>query len=43
VARVLTEDVKGLFGGYFIVETDPAAAARKLLEAIRERRAGLGI
>jgi len=43
VARVLTQDIKSLFGGYFIVETDPLAAAQKLLEAIRERRAGLGI
>lgn len=43
VARVLTQDVKDLFGGYFIVETDPVAAAGKLLEAIQERRAGLGL
>ena len=43
VARVLTQDVKDLFGGYFIVETDPVASARKLIEAIQERRAGLGI
>ena len=43
VARVLTQDVKDLFGGYFIVETDPVASAQKLIEAIQERRAGLGI
>ena len=43
VTKVLTETVKDLFGGYFIVETDPAAAASKLMEAIRERRAGLGL
>lgn len=43
VARVLTQDAKSLFGGYFIVETDPVTAARQLVEAIRERRAGLGI
>ena len=43
VAKVLTQDVKGLFGGWFIVETDPLKAAEKLLEAIRERRKGLGI
>jgi carbon-monoxide dehydrogenase catalytic subunit len=43
VARVLTQDVKGLFGGWFIVETDPLKAAEKLLDAIRERRKGLGI
>jgi anaerobic carbon-monoxide dehydrogenase catalytic subunit len=43
VARVLTEDIKGLLGGYFIVDTDPVTSAAKLLEAIRERRAGLGL
>ncbi len=43
VARVLTQDVKDLFGGYFIVDTDPVTSSRKLLEAIRERRAGLGL
>jgi len=43
VARVLTQDAKSLFGGYFMVETDPVSAARQLVEAIRERRAGLGI
>lgn len=43
VSRILTQDIKNIFGGYFIVETDPKAAAEKLLEAIRERRKGLGI
>lgn len=43
VSRILTQDIKNIFGGYFIVETDPRAAAEKLLEAIRERRKGLGI
>jgi carbon-monoxide dehydrogenase catalytic subunit len=43
IAKVLTQDVKDLFGGYFIVETDPKKAAEKLLDAIRERRKGLGI
>jgi len=43
VAEVLTEKVKGLTGGYFIVETDPLKAAEKLIEAIKERRQGLGI
>lgn len=43
VTRVLTEDAKSLFGGYFIVETEPKAAAAKLLQAIRERRKGLGL
>ncbi|MCX7855667.1 MAG: anaerobic carbon-monoxide dehydrogenase catalytic subunit [Anaerolineae bacterium] len=43
VARILTQDIRDLFGGYFIVETDPQAAAGKLLDAIRQRRKGLGI
>lgn len=43
VTKVLTETVKGLTGGYFMVETDPKAAAGKLLEAIEQRRTGLGI
>jgi carbon-monoxide dehydrogenase catalytic subunit len=43
VAKVLTEEVKNIFGGYFIVETDPLSAAEKLLEAIKDRRKGLGI
>ncbi|MBT9140889.1 MAG: Carbon monoxide dehydrogenase 2 [Dehalococcoidia bacterium] len=43
VAKVLTEDVKSLFGGYFIVETDPVMAAEKLVGAIEERRRGLAI
>lgn len=43
VAKVLTDDVKSIFGGYFIVETDPMSAAGELLKAIKERRKGLGI
>jgi carbon-monoxide dehydrogenase catalytic subunit len=43
VARVLTQDVKSLFGGYFIVDTDPLTSAQKLTAAIRGRRAGLGL
>ncbi len=43
VSKVLTETAKDLFGGYFIVETDPVAASGKLVEAIKERRAGLGL
>jgi anaerobic carbon-monoxide dehydrogenase catalytic subunit len=43
VTQVLTETVKGLVGGYFIVDLDPESAARKLLAAIDERRAGLGL
>ncbi|MHC1726199.1 MAG: anaerobic carbon-monoxide dehydrogenase catalytic subunit [Syntrophobacteraceae bacterium] len=43
VTEVLTEKVKGLTGGYFIVDLDPESAADKLLAAIDERRAGLGL
>ena len=43
VTQVLTEKVKGLTGGYSIVDLDPESAADKLLAAIDERRAGLGI
>jgi len=43
VARVLTQDIKDLLGGYFIVETDPAKASARLMEAIQERRKGLGL
>ncbi len=41
--RILAEEVKGLTGGYFILEPDPESAAEKLLEAINDRRAGLGL
>ena len=43
VTKVLTEKVKELTGGYFIVDSDPESAAQKLLAAIDERRAGLGL
>jgi carbon-monoxide dehydrogenase catalytic subunit len=43
VAQVLTEKVKELIGGYFIVDLDPESAADKLLAAIDERRKGLGL
>ncbi len=43
VVQVLTQTVKDLLGGYFIVEPDPKAAAGKLVAAIKERRQGLGI
>lgn len=43
VAEVLTEKTKELTGGYFIVELDPAKAADKILDAIDERRKGLGL
>jgi carbon-monoxide dehydrogenase catalytic subunit len=40
---VLTEKVKHLIGGYFIVDLDPDSSADKLLNAIDARRAGLGL
>ncbi len=43
VTEVLTDKVKGLTGGYFIVDLDPESAADKLLSAIDERRKGLGL
>ncbi|UCG10984.1 MAG: anaerobic carbon-monoxide dehydrogenase catalytic subunit [Deltaproteobacteria bacterium] len=43
VTQVLTDKVKDLTGGYFIVDLDPESAADKLLNAIDERRAGLGL
>jgi len=43
VTEILTDKVKGLTGGYFIVDLDPVSAADKLLGAIDERRRGLGI
>ncbi len=42
-ATVLTETVKELTGGYFIVELDPEKAADTLLQAINDRRKGLGL
>jgi carbon-monoxide dehydrogenase catalytic subunit len=43
VVKVLTQTARDLLGGYFIVEPDPVAAAGKLVAALKERRAGLGI
>ncbi len=43
VVKLVTEDAKGLFGGYFLVEPDPEVAAGKLVAAIKEKRAGLGL
>jgi carbon-monoxide dehydrogenase catalytic subunit len=43
VAKVLTQDIKDLFGGYFIVDPDGKSAASKLVAAIKERRKGLGL
>ena len=43
VAQVLTEKVKELTGGDFIVDLNPESAADQLLAAIDERRKGLGL
>jgi carbon-monoxide dehydrogenase catalytic subunit len=43
VTEVLTDKVRDLTGGYFIVDLDPVSAADKLLAAIDERRRGLGL
>ncbi|WP_417915293.1 anaerobic carbon-monoxide dehydrogenase catalytic subunit [Candidatus Electronema sp. JM] len=43
VATVLTDKIKGLLGGYFLVEPDPAKAAAALLAVIDQRRVGLGL
>ena len=43
VVHILTEGAKDLFGGYFIVEPDPAVAADRLFDVIKERRRGLGL
>ena len=43
VTEILTEKAKDITGGYFIVDLDPDSAADKLLAAIDERRAGLGL
>lgn len=43
VTQILTDKVKDLTGGYFIVDLDPESSAEKLLSAIDQRRAGLGL
>lgn len=43
VVKILTQTVKDITGGYFIVDLDPESAADKLLAAIDERRKGLGL
>ena len=43
VTRVLTQDIKELTGGYFIVEPDPLLAAEKIFNALQERRQKLNI
>lgn len=43
VTTLVTDTAKALLGGYFMVETQPAAAADAMFMAIQERRAGLGL
>ncbi|WP_413734117.1 anaerobic carbon-monoxide dehydrogenase catalytic subunit [Sodalis sp. RH21] len=43
VTGLLTEGARDLFGGYFLVEADPALAAQKLVAIIRDKRRALGI
>ncbi|MFU8771797.1 MAG: anaerobic carbon-monoxide dehydrogenase catalytic subunit [Anaerolineales bacterium] len=43
VVQVLTQTAKDLLGGYFIVEPDAKKAVEKMVAALKERRAGLGI
>jgi carbon-monoxide dehydrogenase catalytic subunit len=43
VTRILTQDAKDVFGGYFFVEEDPIITADKMEAVIMERRAALGI
>lgn len=43
VTEILTDKLKDLVGGYFLVETDPEKAAEKLLSVIEEKRKGLNI
>ncbi|MTJ80968.1 MAG: anaerobic carbon-monoxide dehydrogenase catalytic subunit [Telmatospirillum sp.] len=43
VSTLLTETVRDLVGGYFLIDTDPVSAADKLYQAIQDRRAALGL
>jgi carbon-monoxide dehydrogenase catalytic subunit len=43
VVKLITEDAKAIFGGYFLVEPNPEVAADKLFAVIKEKRAALGI
>ncbi|MCW2479341.1 anaerobic carbon-monoxide dehydrogenase catalytic subunit [Candidatus Symbiopectobacterium sp. NZEC135] len=43
VTDLITTQAKDLFGGYFLVETDPALAAEKLVAVMKEKRHALGI
>lgn len=43
VTEILTDKLKDITGGYFLVETNPEKAAEKLLSVISEKRKGLNI
>ncbi|MBS1225234.1 MAG: cooS, partial [Proteobacteria bacterium] len=43
VTKILTEDAKGVLGGWFFVEEDPIATADQMEKIIMDRRAALGI
>lgn len=43
VTSILTDKVKDLTGGYFIVELEPEKATERILAAIDERRRALGL
>ncbi len=43
VVKLLTEDMKELTGGCYIVDPDPKTAAKTLLDHITQRRKGLGL
>ncbi len=43
VTKILTQDAKRVFGGYFFVEGDPTVAADKMEAIVMERRAALKI
>jgi carbon-monoxide dehydrogenase catalytic subunit len=43
VTKILTQDVKGVLGGWFFVEEDPIATADQMEQIIMERRAALGL
>lgn len=43
VTKILTQDVKGVLGGWFFVEEDPVATADQMEQIIFERRKALGL
>ena len=43
VTRILTQDARDVFGGWFFVEEDPAKTAAQMETIIGERRTALGI